>query len=189
MLDKVAFEASFQEFCSLIQTISGHEFISFDEGLAAVEESYKPRLREFALQILDPESWQEDEVGSGKILSRTIDAIEIHEPRKNLINNLVFWDNRYGHSTRAHRIFLEAKDDAKLCYQIETILFDLYKSALVDAGVFEKINIATSGKYPLIAYLYFLKDPSKFMPILPSTYDKAFQKLGIDLVTRRNCSW
>ena len=45
------------------------------------------------------------------------------------------------------------------------------------------------AKYPLLAYLYFLKDMDRFMPIQPTTFDRAFRDLGIDLVTVRNCSW
>ncbi len=189
MFDNNAFEAGFQHFCSLIHTKSGHEFVSFDEGLAAVWESYKPRLRKHALELLAIDSWNSGQVGSGAILASTIAAIEINNTTKNLINNLVFWDNRYGHSTRAHKVFLEAKNDANLCTQIETALFGLYKNTLDESVVFECLNDFTDGKYPLLAYLFFLKDSERFMPILPSTYDTAFQELGIDLVTKRNCSW
>ena len=45
------------------------------------------------------------------------------------------------------------------------------------------------AKYPLLGYLYFLKDMDRFMPIQPTTFDRAFRDLGIDLVTVRNCSW
>jgi len=41
----------------------------------------------------------------------------------------------------------------------------------------------------MTAYLYFLKDMDRFMPILPTIYDRAFRELGVDLVTLRNCSW
>jgi hypothetical protein len=47
----------------------------------------------------------------------------------------------------------------------------------------------TGAKYPLLAYLYFLKDMDRFMPIQPTTFDRAFRDLSIDLVTLRNCSW
>jgi hypothetical protein len=45
------------------------------------------------------------------------------------------------------------------------------------------------AKYPLLAYLYFLLDEDRFMPIHPTAYDRAFRRLGVDLVTLRNCSW
>ncbi len=47
----------------------------------------------------------------------------------------------------------------------------------------------TKAKYPLLGYLYFLKDMDRFMPIRSRTFDRAFRDLGIDLITARNCSW
>lgn len=40
-----------------------------------------------------------------------------------------------------------------------------------------------------LAYLFFLKDMRRFMPIRPTIFDRAFKVLGIDLVTARKCSW
>ena len=47
----------------------------------------------------------------------------------------------------------------------------------------------TGGKYPLLAYFYFLKDMDRFMPIQPTGFDRAFRALGIDFSTLRQCSW
>ncbi|BFU92022.1 MAG: hypothetical protein NTAFB01_32090 [Nitrospira sp.] len=44
-------------------------------------------------------------------------------------------------------------------------------------------------RYDLIAYLFFLKDWNRFMPIAPTTFDEAFQLLGVRLVTAHHCSW
>ena len=40
-----------------------------------------------------------------------------------------------------------------------------------------------------MAYLSFLKDMDRFMPIQPTGYDRAFRALGIDFSTLRQCSW
>ena len=102
---KDAFLEAFSRFQALVTARSGHPFTGFDEGLGAVWESYKPRLREHALSLLRSEEWSESEIGSGGILNRTIEAIEIQDSRSNLTNNLVFWQNRYGHANRDHRAY------------------------------------------------------------------------------------
>ena len=58
-----------------------------------------------------------------------------------------------------------------------------------EGATFDHLSELTGAKYPLLAYLFFLKDMDRFMPIQPTTFDCAFRDLGIDLVTVRNCSW
>jgi len=189
-LDHTIFRAAFDRFRSLIEYNSrGHPFTNFREGLAAAEEAYKPRLREHALSLLNPAFWSTDTAGSGEILERTIAAIEINEPHKVLQNNLVFWQNRYGHANRAHRALLEARTDGKLRAEIERQLFGLFHGTTDEGATFDRLADLTYAKYPLLAYLFFLKNMDRFMPILPSTFDKAFRELNIDLVTQSNCSW
>ena len=106
-LDPDRFDEQFQRFKSLVPRHNkGHPFANFHEGVVAVWEGYKPHLRDRALGILRPDTWAENEIGSGVILRRTIDAIEIQD--SGLTNNLVFWQNRYGHANRDHRTLLEA---------------------------------------------------------------------------------
>jgi len=186
--DFKAFQSAFSEFKSMILEASGYEFTNFNEGRAAVWESYKLRLREYALSILNANAWLEVEIGNGRILGNTIEAIEIQSAHSNLTNNLVFWQNRFGHASRAHKSFIEAINDKQMCHRVENALFDLFRRDS-EQKAFTTLNEISDGKYPLIAYLFFLKDEKRFMPILPSTYDKAFQLLNIDLVTLRKCSW
>jgi hypothetical protein len=40
-----------------------------------------------------------------------------------------------------------------------------------------------------IAYLYFLKDFSRYVPIAPNYFDQAFEMLGVVFVTSHKCSW
>ena len=108
-IDGDAFRGAFDRFSELVKAKSDHPFRSFDEGLAAVWESYKPSLRDHALGILGPGEWVEDEIGSGAILNRMIEAIETHAGRHT--NNLVFWQNRFGHANRDHRALPEAESD------------------------------------------------------------------------------
>ncbi len=51
MNDNAAYNEAFSTFQELISELSGRSFTNFNEGIAAVWESYKPRLREHALAI------------------------------------------------------------------------------------------------------------------------------------------
>lgn len=95
------FDAGFRRFQELVKLRSGRPFGSFDECFAAAWENYKPLLRDRALSLLDAGKWSEKEIGSGRILSSTIAAIEIQQDsHSNLTNNLVFWQNRYNAAGR-----------------------------------------------------------------------------------------
>ena len=173
----------------MVEARSGHPFRSFDEGLAAAWENYKPRLREHALGLLRSDEWLEGDVGSGTILNRMIEAIEIQDGRLNLVNNLVFWQNRYGHAYRDHRAILEAASNPGLRGVIEGLLFGLYRGGADEGATFDRLQDATGSKYPLLAYLFFLKDMQRFMPIQPTGFDRAFRALGIEFSTLRQCNW
>jgi hypothetical protein len=189
-LDPRAFRDAFVRFQGLIAAKDkGHAFTNFQEGLAAVWESYKPRLRDHALRILGAEEWSESSIGSGAILQHTIEAIEIQDSRINLTNNLVFWQNRYGHANRDHRALLEAISNPKMRRDLERLLFGLYRGQADEGATFDRLSELTGAKYPLLAYLYFLKDMDRFMPIQPTGFDRAFRALGCDFSTLRRCSW
>jgi hypothetical protein len=184
------FRTVFDRFSKLIADYDkGHPFTNFREGLAAVWEGYKPRLRDHARTLLAADGWVASSIGEGLILERSIASIEIQDPRKNMINNLVFWQNRFGHATREHRALLEAQHDRNTRRIIEGLLFDLYRAEADEGTTFERLSDVTDRKYPLLAYLFFLKDIDRFMPIQPTGFDRAFRELGIDFVTLRNCSW
>ena len=182
-----AFHGAFDRFSELVKAKSGHPFRSFDEGLAAVWESYKLRLRDHALGILRSGEWVEDEIGSGAILNRTIEAIEIQDGHHT--NNLVFWQNRFGHANRDHRALLEAESDPARRDVLEALLFGLYRGDADEGVAFDELRDATGAKYPLLAYLFFLKDMDRFMPIQPTGFDRAFHALDISFTTLRQCSW
>jgi hypothetical protein len=188
-MEAIEFEAAFTRFCELIFQASGHAFTNFSEGMVATWEGDKLRLRDFALGKLEAETWTASDVGSGAILACAINAIEINEPQINLNNNLVFWRNQYGHANRAHKALLDAKGDREATTRLERILYKLYVEDGSDGETFGALQEITNASYPLIAYLLFLKDADRFMPILPTTFDKAFSLLGIDLRTLRQCSW
>ncbi|MFQ0812710.1 hypothetical protein AVM02_00760 [Brucella anthropi] len=188
-IDPRAFQDAFKRFQKLVMLKSGHTFAGFDEGIAAAWENYKPRLRDQALKLLCIEEWSESYIGSGAILKHLIDAIEIQDSRSNLTNNLVFWQNRFGHANRDHRALLDATSNPKTCRELEGLFYELFRNHADEGELFERLNELTGGRYPLLAYIYFLKDMDRFMPIQPTGFDRAFRALHIDFSTLRQCSW
>ena len=189
-LDGAQFAVQLERFQKLIAYHDkGRPFSGFSDGVAGVWESYKPRLREYALKLLDSASWSAEQVGSGRILKKTIAAIEIDDRSANLRNNLVFWQNRFGHANKVHRALLEAESCPKQCKLLEAALYELFRGTSNFGATFDHLADLANARYPLLAYLFFLKDMDRFMPILPTTFDSAFRDLGIDLVTQRHCSW
>ena len=188
-IDASTFRYAFDRFCALVEATSGQPFRAFDVGLPDEWESYKPHLRDHALGLLRPEDWLEDEIGSGTILKRTITSIEIQDSRLKLTNNLVFWQNRFGPAKRDHRAMLKAASNPVLRGEFESLLFGLYLGGTDERVTFDGLVGVTGGRYPLLAYLFFLKDIDRFMPIQPTGFDRAFRGLGIDFTTRGQCKW
>ncbi len=108
----IDFPAAFARFQDLASRFD-QPFTRFDEGLIAAWESYKPRVRDVALERLQAENWTQDQIGSGKIIAKVIAAIEIQATHGDLTNNMVFWQNRFGHANRDHRAFIEAATTGK----------------------------------------------------------------------------
>lgn len=71
---------------------------------------------------------------------------------------------------------------------IEKGLFNLYRSK-DDEESFSKMISIFGKTYPLIAYLFFLKDRSRYLPLAPKYFDRAFEYLGVEFKTSRRCSW
>lgn len=185
----IDFAPGFARFQDLHERFAAEKFKRFDEGLIAAWESYKPRLRDYALGQLKSDSWSEDDIGSGTIIEQTIDAIEIQASHGDLTNNLVFWQNRFGHANRDHRALLEAKTSGVGLRQLEDLIFRLFQTEADEPAIFEALKDATDGKYPLLAFLFFLKDMNRFMPIQPTGFDRAFEAIDLDLRTKGKCSW
>jgi hypothetical protein len=177
------FQDQFDQFSAAIEKASNLPFVSFGQGLAATWESYKPALRAKALQVLDAAKWDASSIGKGDILEATIGAIELPD------NNLVRWPNQYGHANRSHRALIDARLDPSSCRALEDCLFNFYRGLADPGESFEIFRSLVGSRYDLLAYLFFLRDMEKYMPIATRTFDEAFRRIGIDVVTTQRCSW
>jgi hypothetical protein len=164
-------------------------FVSFREGFPDDVESYKIRLRTIARDRLGFDRWLPADVGSGKILELVINAIEIRKGQSAPRNNLVAWQARYGPEDVAHRALLNARTDRSSKREFETWFFEFFRRHLKPNDAFESFIDIAGRRYDLVAYLFFLRDVDKYMPIATKTFDMAFDALGIPLKTSQQCSW
>jgi len=160
----------------------GFPFESFTRGKIYDWESYKDFVFGEAGRRLNWSKWDSEEVGTGAILERVIHAIEINDDAERR-NNLLKWQ-QYG----AHKVLTEARNDRR-CFQVESLLFNFYTGELEAEDVFEPLVELLGKKYPLLAYIFFIKDSSRFLPISPDNFDLLFERLGVDLKTSFCCSW
>ena len=188
-LDPDVFRQQFDRFKGRVYSASGLPFVSFSEGLAAHWEGYKELLRREALRRLQVDLMPDSPPGEGLILGRLIAAIEISRSQNVEANNLVNWPNRYGHANRSHRALLDAREDPAVLRQIETWALNFFDNRVPLATAFDELRALAGARYDLLAYLFFLKDSSAFMPIAPVTFDRAFGELGIKHRTSQQCSW
>lgn len=184
-ISPLVFQRQFEHFNQQVVSKSGQPFRSFHQGLPSEWEEYKERVWHEAQEQLAVNTWREKDVGTGRILKAVISAIEINRS-KTLRNNLVAWDGRRGPQSRSHLALVEASQVETV--QLEQWAFDFYRDEVTPQS-FEKLVDLVGKRYDLVAYLFFLKDRHRFLPIGTTTFDEAFSMLGVDLITTRKCSW
>ena len=182
-IDPYLFDKQFAAFKKFVEEQSKVSFVSFASNpYTEDEEGYKSEIYREARGKLVFQAWKESDIGSGDIIASTIESIEIPN------NNLVPWQSRYGDDNRPHQQLYEAKQNPKQIKAVEQCLFNLFHKTEVEASFNSLIEIF-GKKYALIAYLLFLKDRSKYLPIATTYFDKSFELLGSNFKTRAQCSW
>lgn len=147
-----------------------------------MEEGYKYDIYHAARKLLQFETWKESAIGQGSITRSVIAAIELPN------NNLVQWQSRYGDEKRPHHNLHTALEDLTDIAAYDLTFYSLYRKS-DDLNAFENLVNLFGRKYALIAYLLFLKDITRYMPIAPTYFDQAFSLLGVDFSTNQKCSW
>ena len=180
MIDTAKLVEQFSRFTSFVQHMNGQPGnISFQDsaGFLGREEDYKTRIAEEAKKELNFNNWTESMIGSGKILDYAKRAM-------NHAGNLVNKNQQIDFKNRLN------PDHPKYHPEAERVLYDLYRNASVDDATAFANAVETFGaKYDTIAFLFFIKDGSQFLPISPGHFDKSFSILNIDLKTSKCCSW
>jgi 5-methylcytosine-specific restriction endonuclease McrA len=74
-------------------------------------------------------------------------------------------------------------------YQVlDRAFYDLYRGNN-DRKAFDELTAIFGGRYDIIAFLLFIKNPYCYLPIRSKCFDKGFSKLEIDYKTAYKCSW
>lgn len=170
--DKAKFEQCMHYFISYVETYSGDHFTGFENNyFLEKEEGYKYKVYEAAHNSLQINSWEKEHIGTGYIAERFRDAY-------NQKGNLVFY-----------------RSDSKTELQIEeniveteALLYNLYLTD-DDAKSFEMAVKIFGGRYDMIAFLFFIKDKDKYLPISPKHFEEAFKMFGINVKLQYSCSW
>lgn len=179
-VDQTVLEALFSEFTEFITNEDGFPFTSMKESTYVEEqEGYKYTVYEEAREKLGNKRWRIEDVGTGEIHKAVVSAIQtkVNHNQVMVDNNLIDW---------------RKKDDFKKMTATSTLeltLFNLFKSKVQDSESFETlINLGLS--YQFIAYLLFIKEINKYLPISQERFDGIFEKLGIpEFKTSNNASW
>lgn len=151
--------------------LNGQDRSGRERPLSNNQEDYKRRVAKRASEALDCVKWTEDEIGAGLIGERAIKAVQKNQ---NLIGR--FQVTAFGEKIR---------EDLSTS---ERLLYDLYCNHK-EEECFERICKLIGRKYDLLAYLYFILNPAKFLPLRPTIFDNIFKKLDINLQLSDRCSW
>ncbi len=153
--------------------------ISFRDstGFLGREEDYKSHIAEEARNELKFGDWKESWIGSGKIAACAMKAIA-------KAGNLVNKNQQVDFKNRLNPEHPKYRQDA------ERVLYDIYRNPLCpDSVAFENAVAAFGAKYDTIAFLFFIKDDTRFLPISTGHFDAGFAILGIDYTTSYRCGW
>jgi predicted restriction endonuclease len=182
-IDPYLFERQLEAFRTFVEEHSGVPFVSFSSNpYTEKHEGYKYEVHKAAREALTFQAWKEADIGSGEIAGAVIGAIEVPG------NNLVPWQGRFGAEARPHQPLYEAKSQPDQLLRIEGCLFRLYRDQQEEKS-FSDLTDIFGKSYPLLAYFFFLKDRSRYLPIAPTFFDRSFEHLGADFKTARRCSW
>lgn len=135
------------------------------------QEDYKRRVAERAMRALGYSNWTEELIGKGSISESAVKAVQKNQ-------NLV---GRFQVTVFSNKV----REDVATS---ERLLFDLYHERK-EEECFERICSLVGRKYDLLAYLYFILDSNRYLPLRPSIFDNIFRKLDITLQLSDKCSW
>lgn len=186
-LVKRKFLEAFSKFNEDLRGYNGSQFESFSAGIPAKWEGYKPIIRNIALERLESKNWTTNDIGSGVILAAVVRAIEIKESQE-IRNNLVPWEPRRNQPSETSGL-REHLGSGPARQSFEQHIFDLFREMREPGDILEDLVDLIGRRYSLIAYLFYIFDDSRFLPIGTTTFDRAFAQLGIDVRTAGKCSW
>ena len=153
------------------------ELLNFrDKSKILGEESYKYDVFEKAHEALGLVDWDITLIGSGSICRHVADAMAYTD---NLVNR------RFAVPEFLNK--LKTTDKQKLD-KYEMALYEVYLGDDEEKAFRDAVS-CFGAKYPLIAFLFFIKDKDRFLPTSPDTFDSIFGEMGIGFKMSQKCSW
>ena len=155
--------------------------VEFDKGWLDFEEGYKHRFLADASKKLQIECWNEDNLLDMEIPQRVLACMDIQmDPYPDKSNLLYYLDK-----ADCHDFFKEdSKTATDVIYQI--ICGDNDRQAFEDAVSF------FGKRYPIISYIFFLKNIRKadtYVPVRPDNMKAKFELLGIPGDCLHSATW
>ena len=180
VIDTARLIEQLSRFIAFIQQMDGgSELISFRDsaGFLGREEDYKSRIAEEARKELNFNNWKETWIGTGKIAECARKAI-------NRAGNLVNKNQQIDFKNRLD------KNHVKYSPEAEKALYDIYCDPICnESAAFANAVKVFGARYDTIAFLFFIKDDTRFLPISTGHFDKGFAALKIDYTPSYRCSW
>lgn len=158
---------------------SASELLDFyDKSKLLGQEAYKYDVYENAHNALSFDKWTNDLIGKGEISERVIEAISYAD---NLVNR------RYGVPEFLSK--LKTRDKQEL-FVYERALYNIYCGENEEQAFDDAIQKnCFSAKYPLNAFLWFIKDQNRFLPTSPEHFEAIFSDIGFPFRMIKRCNW
>ena len=160
----------------------GRQFVSFRQGVIDANEGYKVRNHRLAREQLNAENWSIGDIGTGLIAKAVLKAILVPG------NNLLATDDRTGPDTR-HQLPIERAISSGDPKDQEALFFELYRGNNNDERLFDEAIELFGRNYPLLGYLWFLRDIERYTPLRPQGLERGLKEIGIDYPLSGRCSW
>lgn len=161
----------FRAFRVYIEANSKSKTVELSSNTFFVEqEGYKSDIFEKANAALRYNTWKPSLIGTNQIAILARMAVNCSE-------NLVHYQQK------TH--FFNMLDEHPA--QAEQVLYDIY-CGNDDERAFDNAVAFFGGKYDLLAFLFFIKNKEKYLPIRSTMFDKCFEYLGVPFSTSYKCS-
>lgn len=164
------------QFCDLARAEQvkedGTDELSFSKGFLYDQEGYKYKIPCEAQKVLEAESWVREDVGTGKITSK---VKAVFNPS---LQNIVDW--------REVSYAEEIMD--KNLKRADIVLFNLFCDGEEEDSFNEAIKLF-GNRYPLITYLFYIKNPKKYVPVKPVPFRERLDLLGFSTDSLNLCTW
>lgn len=159
----------------------GYPFLSFEGNSFLFEqEEYKTQIFREVKKLFNSAKIQKRDIGSGKIVDVLSQAVKKSHNLIYHINKLHFIDK-----------IDEYKKDEENLKHVENIFYCLYFDSQIQSEeyLFNQIKSWFGGNYDVLAYLFYIKDYTRFFPLRSSKFDERFEMLNIDFRTSHRCTW